>query len=121
MDDKNSRFEPIFNEKIKIFDKNFCNVRKVPYLCTNKTIKQQQTNLKTLKVMMVYFFFEPDETAKFKKAFEDHKLAKRLVSECFLGKYDLVVYEFCHLDDKKLLKISEYLGIAPNMPNFIIL
>ena len=71
--------------------------------------------------MMVYFFFEPDETAKFKKAFEDHKLAKRLVSECSSGgKYDVLVYEFFYLDNKKLLKISKHLGTAPNMPNFII-
>ena len=70
--------------------------------------------------MNVYFFCAPDETAKFKKAFEDHKLAKRLVSECFSGKYDVLGYEFCYLDGKKLLKISKHLGTAPNMPNFII-
>ena len=70
--------------------------------------------------MKVNFTCNPDESEKLKKVFEDHKLAKRLVSECFLGKYDLVVYEFCHLDDKKLLKISEYLGIAPNLPYFFV-
>ena len=95
----------------------FCGARKVPYLCT---VKQKQQTTKTLKLMNVYFFCAPDETAKFKKAFEDHKLAKRLVSECFSGKYDVLVYEFCYLDGKKLLKISKHLGTAPNMPNFII-
>ena len=72
--------------------------------------------------MMVYFFCAPEASEKFKKVFEEHRLARRLVSECSRGKNDLVafVYEFCYFDDEKLTKISKYIGTYPNMPNFII-
>lgn len=72
--------------------------------------------------MMVYFFCAPEASEKFKKVFEEHRLARRLVSECSRGKNDLVtfVYEFCYFDDEKLIKISKYTGTYPNMPNFII-
>lgn len=73
--------------------------------------------------MMVYFFCAPEASEKFKKVFEEHRLARRLVSECSSGgKNALVtfVYEFCYFNDEKLTKISKYIGTYPNMPNFII-
>lgn len=81
--------------------------------------QKKQNNSKTLNIMKVTFSCSPDEGEKLKKVVSEHKLAE-LVSEFFTGKYSLINFEFKYFDLNKLIVISEYLGIYPNMPYFFV-
>ena len=69
--------------------------------------------------MKVNFSCTPDEATKLKEVISEHNLAAK-VDEIFTGKYDLICFEFKYFDLNKLIVISEYLGIYPNMPYFFV-
>ena len=69
--------------------------------------------------MKVKFACTPDEAAKIKEVIREHNLATK-VDEIFTGKYDLICFEFKYFDLNKLIVISEYLGIYPDMPYFFV-
>ena len=69
--------------------------------------------------MKVTFSCSPDEGEKLKEVISTHNLATK-VDEYFTGKYNLLHFDFPYFDLNKLIVISEYLGIYPNMPYFFV-
>ena len=69
--------------------------------------------------MKVNFTCAPDESTKLKEVIREHNLATK-VDEIVTGKYDLICFEFNYFDLNKLIVISEYLGIYPDMPYFFV-
>ena len=69
--------------------------------------------------MKVNFSCAPDEATKLKEVISEHNLATK-VDEILTGKYDLICFEFKYFDLNKLIVISEYLGIYPNLPYFFV-
>ena len=69
--------------------------------------------------MKVNFTCTPDESEKLKKVIEEKNIAT-FEDEIFIGKYDVIRFDFPYFDLNKLIAISEYIGTAPNMPYFFV-